>query len=68
MQDVMSVDGNRVPARFTQRQIGDSKGGTVAVAAVCNNCIPWSSGIAVGAKERKKAFNNSCGQSLQCIC
>ena len=34
MQDLMATDGNRIPARFTQRQIGDSKGGTVAVAAV----------------------------------
>src|SRR6266705_2429799 len=34
MQDAQAVDGNRVPARFTKRSIGDSKGGTVAVAAV----------------------------------
>lgn len=34
MQDVQAIDGNRIPARFTKREVGDSKGGTVAVAAL----------------------------------
>jgi hypothetical protein len=34
MQDLLAADGNRIPARFTQRKVGASKGGRVAIAAV----------------------------------
>lgn len=56
MQDVMSSDGNRIPARFTQRQIGDSKGGTVAVAAVATTVFLGPIGLLWGLKKGKPAI------------
>jgi hypothetical protein len=56
MQDVMAVDGNRIPARFTQRQIGDSKGGTVAVAAVATTVLLGPVGLLWGLKKGKPAI------------
>ena len=56
MQDVMSVDGNRIPARFTQRHIGDSKGGTVAVAAVATTVLLGPLGLLWGLKKGKPAI------------
>ena len=56
MQDVLAVDGNRVPARFTQRQIGDSKGGTVAVAAVATTVLLGPVGLLWGLKKGKPAI------------
>jgi hypothetical protein len=56
MQDVMSVDGNRVPTRFTQRQIGDSKGGTVAVAAVATTVFLGPVGLLWGLKKGKPSI------------
>ena len=56
MQDVLAVDGNRIPARFTQRQIGDSKGGTVAVAAVATTVLLGPVGLLWGLKKGKPAI------------
>lgn len=56
MQDVLAADGNRVPARFTQRQIGDSKGGTVAVAAVATTVFLGPLGLLWGLKKGKPAI------------
>jgi len=56
MQDVLASDGNRVPARFTQRQIGDSKGGTVAVAAVATTVLLGPLGLLWGLKKGKPAI------------
>jgi hypothetical protein len=56
MQDVMGADGNRIPARFTQRQIGDSKGGTVAVAAVATTVLLGPIGLLWGLKKGKPAI------------
>lgn len=53
MQDVQSVDGNRVPARFTKRTIGDSKGGTVAVAAVATSILVGPFALLWGLKKGK---------------
>lgn len=55
MQDVMATDGNRIPARFTQRHIGDSKGGTVAVAAVATTVFLGPVGLLWGLKKGKPA-------------
>ncbi|HKY28779.1 MAG TPA: hypothetical protein VJM12_12645 [Pyrinomonadaceae bacterium] len=55
MQDVMAADGNRIPARFTQRHIGDSKGGTVAVAAVATTVFLGPVGLLWGLKKGKPA-------------
>ena len=56
MQDVMASDGNRIPARFTQRHIGDSKGGTVAVAAVATTVLLGPLGLLWGLKKGKPAI------------
>ena len=56
MQDVMAADGNRVPARFIKRQIGDSKGGTVAVAAVATTVFLGPIGLLWGLKKGKPAI------------
>jgi hypothetical protein len=55
IQDVMAIDGNRVPARFTKRQTGDSKGGTVAVAAVATTVLLGPVGLLWGLKKGKAA-------------
>ena len=55
MQDIMAADGNRIPARFTQRHIGDSKGGTVAVAAVATTVFLGPVGLLWGLKKGKPA-------------
>jgi hypothetical protein len=56
MQDLLAIDGNRIPARFTQRQIGDSKGGTVAVAAVATTVLLGPLGLLWGLKKGKPSI------------
>jgi hypothetical protein len=56
MQDVLAIDGNRVPARFTKRSVGDSKGGTVAVAAVATSVLLGPFGLLWGLKRGKPAI------------
>lgn len=56
MQDIQAVDGNRVPARFTKRSIGDSKGGTVAVAAVATSVLAGPFALLWGLKKGKPAI------------
>lgn len=56
MQDLLAVDGNRIPARFTKRQVGDSKGGTVAVAAVATTVFLGPVGLLWGLKKGKPAI------------
>ena len=56
MQDVQAVDGNRVPARFTKRAVGDSKGGTVAVAAVATTVLLGPLGLFWGLEKGKPAI------------
>lgn len=56
MQDVQALDGNRVPARFTKRELGDSKGGTVAVAAVATTVLLGPLGLLWGLKKGKPAI------------
>ena len=56
MQDVQAADGNRVPARFTKRSTGDSKGGTVAVAAVATTVLLGPFGLLWGLKKGKPAI------------
>lgn len=55
MQDVQGADGNRVPMRFTDRALGDSKGGTVAVAAVATTVLLGPIGLLWGLKKGKPA-------------
>ncbi|CAN5275335.1 hypothetical protein BH20ACI2_BH20ACI2_01080 [soil metagenome] len=56
MKDVMTVGGNRIPVRFTQRSLGDSKGGTVAVAAVATTILLGPLGLLWGLKKGKPAI------------
>jgi hypothetical protein len=56
MQDIQAADGNRVSARFTQRSVGDSKGGTVAVAAVATTVLLGPLGLLWGLKKGKPAI------------
>jgi hypothetical protein len=56
MQDVQAADGNRIPARFTQRALGDSRGGTVAVAAVATTVLLGPLGLLWGLKKGKPAI------------
>jgi hypothetical protein len=56
MQDVQAIDGSRLPARFTKRDVGDSKGGTVAVAAVATTVLLGPLGLLWGLKKGKPAI------------
>jgi hypothetical protein len=56
MQDIQAADGNRIPARFTKRELGDSKGGTVAVAAVATTVLLGPLGLLWGLKKGKPAI------------
>ncbi len=56
MKDVMTVDGNRIPVRFTERSLGDSRGGTVAVAAVATTVLLGPLGLLWGLKKGKPAI------------
>jgi hypothetical protein len=56
MQDVHAIDGTRVPARFTKRELGDSKGGTVAVAAVATTVLLGPLGLLWGLKKGQQAI------------
>ena len=56
MQDILATDGARVPSRFTQRKIGDSKGNTVAVAAVATTVLLGPLGLLWGLKKGKPAI------------
>ena len=56
MQETIGVDGSRIPLRFTQRMIGDSKGGTVAVSAVATTVLMGAGGLLWGLKTGKPAI------------
>jgi len=56
MNDAISVDGTRIPLRFTQSARGDSKGGTVAVAAIATTVLLGPLGLLWGLKKGKPAI------------
>src|SRR5215213_1737063 len=56
MNDAISVDGTKIPLRFTQGARGDSKGGTVAVAAVATTVLLGPLGLLWGLKKGKPAI------------
>ena len=56
MQDIQAVDGSRVSSRFTKRLVGDSKGNTVAVAAVATTVLLGPFGLLWGLKKGKPAI------------
>ena len=56
MNDAMGVDGTKIPLRFTQSARGDSKGGTVAVAAIATTVLLGPLGLLWGLKKGKPAI------------
>jgi hypothetical protein len=56
MNDAISVDGTKIPLRFTQAARGDSKGGTVAVAAIATTVLLGPLGLLWGLKKGKPAI------------
>ena len=56
MNDAISVDGTKVPLRFTQSARGESKGGTVAVAAIATTVLLGPLGLLWGLKKGKPAI------------
>jgi hypothetical protein len=55
MQDVVAVDGSRVPLEFTKSKRGDSKGGTVATAVIVTGVLFWPAAPFWGFKKGKDA-------------
>ena len=56
VQDVVVVDGSRLPVRFKQHTSGDSKGGTVAVGAIATTVFLGPVGLLWGLKKGKAAI------------
>jgi hypothetical protein len=55
MQDVIAVDGSKVPLEFTKSTKGDSKGGTVATGIVVTGLLFWPAAPLWGFKKGKDA-------------
>jgi hypothetical protein len=55
MQDVMSVDGARIPLRMESKLTGDSKGGTVATGVVVTSIVFFPAAPFWGFKKGKNA-------------
>ena len=55
MQDVVAVDGSKVPLEFTKSTKGDSKGGTVATGIVVTGLLFWPAAPLWGFKKGKDA-------------
>lgn len=55
MQDVVAVDGTRVPLEFVTSKKGDSKGGTVATGMIVTGVLFWPAAPLWGFKKGKDA-------------
>jgi hypothetical protein len=55
MQDVMAVDGSRIPLEFSKSTKGDSKGGTVATGVIVTGVLFWPAAPFWGFKKGKDA-------------
>lgn len=55
MQDVVAVDGSKVPLEFTKSTKGDSKGGTVTTGIVVTGLLFWPAAPFWGFKKGKDA-------------
>jgi hypothetical protein len=53
MQDVMAVDGSRIPLRMDKKLSGDSKGGTVATGVILTSLVFWPAAPLWGFKKGK---------------
>lgn len=56
MQDVLAANGVRVPMRFSQRAVGESRGGQVAVAAVATTVLLGPLGLLWGLRMGRPAI------------
>jgi hypothetical protein len=55
MQDVIAVDGTKVPLEFSKSTRGDSKGGTVATGVIVTGVLFWPAAPFWGFKKGKDA-------------
>jgi len=55
MQDVLAVDGSRIPLEFSKSTKGDSKGGTVATGVIVTGVLFWPAAPLWGFKKGKDA-------------
>ena len=55
MQDVITVDGAKVPLEFSKQTGGDSKGGTVTTAVIVTGVLFWPAAPFWGFKKGKDA-------------
>ncbi len=55
MQDVLAVDGSKVPLEFSKSTRGDSKGGTVATGIIVTGVLFWPAAPLWGFKKGKDA-------------
>lgn len=55
MQDVVAVDGSKVPLEFSKSTKGDSKGGTVATGVIVTGVLFWPAAPFWGFKKGKDA-------------
>lgn len=55
MQDVLAVDGSRIPLEFSKSTKGDSKGGTVATGVIVTGVLFWPAAPFWGFKKGKDA-------------
>jgi hypothetical protein len=53
MQYVVGIDDSRIPLRFTQRTVGDSKGATVAIGAAATTLLLGPAALLWGLKKGK---------------
>jgi hypothetical protein len=53
MQDVLTVDGTRIPLRMEKNLSGDSKGGTVATGVILTSLVFWPAAPLWGFKKGK---------------
>ena len=55
MQDVIAIDGSKVPLEFSKSTRGDSKGGTVATGIIVTGVLFWPAAPLWGFKKGKDA-------------
>lgn len=55
MQDVIAIDGSKVPLEFSKSTRGDSKGGTVATGIIVTGVLFWPAAPFWGFKKGKDA-------------
>lgn len=59
MEYVVGIDNSRIPLRFTQRTVGDSKGATVAIGAAATTLLLGPAALLWGLKRGKPVIVSS---------